>query len=83
MQRYLRFLLTLVLFNCCDVLASDGPSRTKVDMQAVDMGELPTGRPARINVWYPQGECANLQPGRLCLADAAITRRAGDHADEA
>jgi predicted dienelactone hydrolase len=75
MQRYLRFLLTLVLFNCCDVLASDGPSGTKVDMQVVDMGELPTGRPAKVNVWYPQGECVNLQPGQLCLADAAITRR--------
>ncbi|RYE73160.1 MAG: hypothetical protein EOO81_01370 [Oxalobacteraceae bacterium] len=32
-------------------------------------------RPAKINVWYPQGECADLQPGQLCLADAAIARR--------
>jgi len=44
-------------------------------MHVVDLGELPTGRPAMINVWYPQGNCLNLQPGQLCLAGGAITRR--------
>ncbi|MES2605947.1 MAG: DUF6622 family protein, partial [Pseudomonadota bacterium] len=37
--------------------------------------ELPTGRPAKITLWYPQGQCAALPDGQLCLAESATTDR--------
>ena len=43
-------------------------------MDVLDMGTLVTGRPSKINVWYPQGECAQ-NTARLCLADGAVTNK--------
>lgn len=43
-------------------------------MDVLDMGMLATGRPSKINVWYPQGACAE-NAARLCLADAAVTSK--------
>jgi len=45
-----------------------------VKMEVLDMGTLDTGRPSKINVWYPQGVCPE-NTARLCLADAAVTNK--------
>ena len=44
--------------------------RTK--MNVLDLGTLETGRPSKINIWYPQGDCPN-SAASLCLAEGAIT----------
>lgn len=41
-------------------------------MNVLDLGTLETGRPSKINLWYPQGDCAE-STASLCLADAAVT----------
>lgn len=46
--------------------------QTKMDI--LDMGTLDTGRPSKINVWYPRGECP-ANTARLCLADGAVTNK--------
>ncbi len=38
----------------------------------IDLGTLPTGRPAVVSLWYPQGQCQG--PG-LCLHPDAVTDR--------
>ena len=43
-------------------------------MDVLDMGILDTGRPAKINVWYPRGDCPE-NTTRLCLADGAVTNK--------
>jgi predicted dienelactone hydrolase len=42
-------------------------------MEIVDLGELPTGRQSKINLWFPQGKCGSLSERQYCLADNAIT----------
>ncbi|RYY77186.1 MAG: hypothetical protein EOO52_06830 [Gammaproteobacteria bacterium] len=39
----------------------------------IDLGELPTARPAKISLWFPQGQCDGSQ--KLCLAESAVTDR--------
>lgn len=43
-------------------------------VDVLEMGTLDTGRPSKINIWYPQGECPE-NTARLCLADAAVTNK--------
>lgn len=52
--------------------ATAAPFQAKMDV--LDMGTLDTGRPSKINIWYPQGECPG-NTARLCLADAAVTSK--------
>jgi predicted dienelactone hydrolase len=40
----------------------------------MDLGVLPTGRPAKVNLWYPRGSCTG-SAARFCLADAAATHK--------
>lgn len=52
--------------------ASGAEFQTK--MSVLDLGTLETGRPSKINIWYPQGDCA-ANTASLCLADAAVTNK--------
>ncbi len=52
--------------------ASAAEFRTRTDV--LDLGKLETGRPAKVNLWYPQGTCAE-SAARFCLADSAVTNK--------
>ena len=43
--------------------------------EVVDLGQLPSGRPAKITLWFPHGQCAALPHQQRCLAESAITDR--------
>ena len=43
-------------------------------MEVVDLGILDTGRPAKVNLWYPQGTCIDAAV-RFCLADSSVTNK--------
>jgi predicted dienelactone hydrolase len=43
-------------------------------MDALDMGRLDTGRPAKLVIWYPQGACAETRT-RFCLSNTAVTSK--------
>ncbi len=62
-------LLSLMLASVPDVAGAFQPAMTVLDLDT-----LATGRPAKINLWYPQGDCpaGSAMP---CLADDAITDR--------
>lgn len=47
-----------------------------VKMETMDIAQLATGRPIKINLWFPQGTCADTANKKLCLSDSAITNRA-------
>ncbi len=63
-------LLMLVGFLQPAVLQADEATMS-VHMETRDMGELATGRPSTVNVWFPQGKCVDQK--KLCLADGAVT----------
>lgn len=42
-----------------------------VRMQTLELGTLATGRPAVVDVWFPQGRCAGIGNGQWCLDDRA------------
>ena len=42
--------------------------------EVLDLGTLETGRPAKVTLWYPRGECPEGTT-RFCLAAAAVTRK--------
>ena len=44
----------------------------RVAKHLVDLGELPSGRPAKITLWFPEGQCAASEH---CLAESAVTDR--------
>lgn len=67
---------TLMLVLSQSIYAAADNSRATVKMETIAVGELPTGRPSKIQVWFPQGTCANLADKQLCLADSAITDKA-------
>ncbi|MCE9687963.1 alpha/beta hydrolase [Shewanella sp. AS16] len=75
MKKMLSLLLLNLLLTPLVSIADDFP----VHMEAMDMGVLTTGRPGKINLWYPQGlERSNNCLERktpLCLADSAVTRK--------
>jgi len=43
-------------------------------MELLDLGILDTGRPARVNLWYPEGMCVDTA-ARFCLADSSVTSK--------
>ena len=64
-------LLLISMLLTTQLLAADA---FPVQMAAIDMGVLATGRPQKIHLWYPRGNC----PGRnipLCLADTAVSHK--------
>ena len=46
-----------------------------VEMASIDINALATGRPSKINVWFPKGQCEGLNQAltekQFCLADYA------------
>jgi len=69
----MKAVLTLLwLLSALSLPATAAPFPTKTDV--LDLGILDTGRPSKINIWYPRGECPE-NTGRLCLADAAVTSK--------
>ncbi len=46
-----------------------------VAKEVVDLGQLPSGRPAKITLWFPRGQCAAMPNQQRCLAESAITDR--------
>jgi predicted dienelactone hydrolase len=73
MSAYIRWLIVMAFAACPFALNA---SATEVKMETIDVGELATGRPSKINVWFPHGSCANLEAGQLCLAESAVTDKA-------
>lgn len=65
-------LALLWLLPALSVSALAAPFQTKMDVR--DLGTLVTGRPAKINVWYPAGACPE-NSAQLCLADGAATNK--------
>jgi predicted dienelactone hydrolase len=46
----------------------------KAKMEVVDLGKLDTGRPAKVNLWYPEGTCTQTT-ARFCLAESGATNK--------
>lgn len=67
----MKWAITLLwLLSALSLPATAAPFQVKTDV--LDMGILGTGRPSKINIWYPRGECPETT-ARLCLADKAVT----------
>ena len=60
-------------FVLCQALLAFKTCADGVRMEVLDLGEVATGRRIKVNIWFPQGNCANLAAKLLCLADTAIT----------
>ena len=67
----MKLLVALLLIFC---LTAPTVAASRMRMDVVDLGVLATGRPAKINLWYPAGDCAGSAMNH-CLADSAITRK--------
>lgn len=70
------WITTIILALSQSIYAAADNGDVKVKMETLDLGELATGRPSKINVWYAQGVCENLTDKKLCLAESAITDKA-------
>ncbi|MET0356307.1 MAG: DUF6622 family protein, partial [Cellvibrio sp.] len=68
--RRLFYILTLFIFSLSAL--GDG-AQFRVTKTVIDLGELPTGRPAKISLWFPEGHCSGSQ--QPCLAESAVTDR--------
>lgn len=67
----MKTILALFCLSLALVLpATAAPFQVKADI--VDMGVLDTGRPSKINIWYPEGTCPD-NTARRCLANATVT----------
>lgn len=63
-----------VAWMLCGLALPAAAAQFQSRMEIVDLGVLDTGRPAMVNLWYPQGTCA--EPAvRFCLADSAVTSK--------
>ena len=61
-----------LLWSLSMVFGAATAAEFRVQMSVLDLGTLETGRPSKINIWYPQGDCsAGAAP--LCLAEKAVT----------
>lgn len=72
--------LVRTLFFVLSLIAGSLPAHadetsTGVTKAVVDLGKLPSGRPAKITLWFPQGQCVALSNQQHCLAESAITDR--------
>lgn len=52
-------------------LAQTQESWAPVKMEVVEINPLATGRPSKINVWFPEGQCNSQEINQYCLADSA------------
>lgn len=73
MNYLVRTLLFILSFTAVSAIADENPLR--VGKHTLDLGELPSGRPAKITLWFPEGQCAALQHQQYCLAESATTDR--------
>jgi len=64
----------LILMFCQSLIAM-ADHNAQVKMETIDIDKLATGRPSKINVWFPQGNCTNPTGKQLCLAESAITNK--------
>lgn len=72
--------LVRLLFCVLSLIAGSLPvyadeTSAAVTKEVVDFGQLPSGRPAKITLWFPQGQCTALPNQLHCLAESAITDR--------
>src|SRR5882762_3461657 len=65
-------LALLLVFFGTTLPASAGAFHTR--MEVVDLGILDTGRPAKVNLWYPEGTCIHAST-RYCLADSSVVNK--------
>ncbi len=75
MNYVVRTFLFILSFAAVSVVTAADENQVRVAKRAVDLGELPSGRPAKITLWFPQGQCAALPNQQNCLAESAITDR--------
>lgn len=74
MNYLIRRLFYLLSFAIVSLSAYVGAAaQVQVTETLIDLGELPSGRPAKISLWFPQGQCVGSH--QLCLAEFAITDR--------
>ncbi|CAN5123560.1 hypothetical protein BH10PSE9_BH10PSE9_06720 [soil metagenome] len=70
MKKTVLFLLWILAMVSWPATAAEFQAK----MSVLDLGVLETGRPSKINIWYPQGDCAE-SAASLCLAEGAVTRK--------
>ncbi len=75
MNYLVRSLLIILSLTVVSLVAHADEIPVRVSKSVVDLGELPSGRPAKITLWFPQGQCTALPNQQYCLAEAAITDR--------
>ncbi len=75
MNFLVRTLFFVLSLTAGSLLAHANAASVGVTKEVVDLGNLPSGRPAKITLWFPQGECAALPTQQRCLAESAITDR--------
>lgn len=66
--------LVLSLFALSFAVQAD-ESSARVAKRVIDLGELPSGRLAKITLWFPEGNCSNASQQGYCLAESAIIDR--------
>lgn len=66
-----RILLLLTLITSWFPLVSTA-GNFPVGIDVLDLGTLATGRPEKINLWYPRGDCSGDE-ARRCLGEGAVT----------
>jgi predicted dienelactone hydrolase len=74
MSYLVRALFLLFLATASLIIQAD-ENPVHVGKYQMDLGELPTGRPAKITLWFPEGQCSALPDQQHCLAGSAITDR--------
>ena len=62
----------ILLLSISAPSAAAGHFQSKVEQ--LDLGILDTGRPSKIMIWYPQGECPS-HTSKLCLTKEAVTSK--------
>ncbi len=67
-------LVATVLWVLLSLIQPASAADLAVKMETVDLGTLATGRPGRVNIWYPEGACSDAA-ARLCLADSGVTNK--------
>lgn len=73
MNYLVRKIFFILLFTATSLVTYADESLVRVAKHVVDLGELPSGRPAKITLWFPEGQCASNQ--EHCLAESATTDR--------
>jgi len=69
-----RFLFALFL-SLLSFPAPANEAKHPITKTIIDLGELPTGRPAKLTLWFPQGQCVDSTRDQFCLAESAISDR--------